>query len=165
MPFTKLHSVYGRMLGISSTRGIVAATNSSGAASTAFVMAAQMWGDAMVQTVSSGGASIINSGVTIVSTDSTSGMAALVLSPPVAGLSKEIIFQGSATALSLDTSATTILFQTSGSSLTGILGTTTISLDGDANRLQIGGHTLTLRGLSGTVWAVLGGMESSRVSS
>ena len=119
----------------------------------------------VIETVSSGGAVVLGSGVTIVSTDSTSGMAALQMSAPVAGAFKEILFAGSATALSIDTSATTILFLTTGSSLTGILGTTTISLDGDVNRLEVGGHTLLLRGLSATVWQVVSGMESTRVSS
>lgn len=154
MPFTMNHSIHGRRLGLSTTGGLVSAAGSTGRGSTIFGLAFQQWGDDMVQTVSTGGALINNFGLTIVSSDSTSGMAALEMAAPVAGVHKEIYFLGSATALTLDTTATTITFLTSGSSLTGISGSTTLSIDGDLTRLEIGGQALILRGLSTTQWQV-----------
>lgn len=102
-----------------------------------------------VETVSSGGASIRNSGITIISTDSTSGMAALELAAPVMGSHKEIINLSSATALTLDTTATTITMLT-GSSGTNV-GTTELTWAGP----NLYGAAIVLRGLSGTQWSVV----------
>lgn len=149
--FTKLHSIYGRMLGISSTRGIIqAVTSTGGANSTAFDMAAQMWGPALFQTVSTASDVISNVGVTIVSTDSVSG-SSMAVAAPVQGVYKEIAFQTSATATVLHTTATTIKFNsTLAEAAAG--GSTTLTIAGGA--LGTGG-TLVLRGLSSTVWQIV----------
>ena len=145
--FTQRVSLHGRRLGLSSSGGLVA-ISSAGSTAGANV-AAQMWGSGAIETVSANAATIRNSGVTIVSTDSTSG-ATFDVSAPVAGVHKEIHFQTSATALTLNTTATTIKFNSTlaeaaagGSTLLNIVG----AAAGTAG-------SLILRGLSATAWSI-----------
>ncbi len=90
--FKQRVSIHGRRMGISSTGGWISADKATGAGSTLFDMAAQMWGKAMVETVSAAGGTISNSGITIISSASTAG-AAFVMSAPIPGIHKEIHFQ------------------------------------------------------------------------
>lgn len=151
MAFQMRTSIHGRRLGLSSTGGIVNSLDASGKNSTAFEQAAQMWGAALVETVSSAGASISNSGVTIISSDSTSGTSPFFVAAPIAGIHKEIHIQTPATALALNTTAVSIFFNSSlaeGSSG----GSTTLTIAGTAAGIA---GVITLRGLSTTQWGVV----------
>lgn len=109
--FTKLHSVYGRVLGISSTRGIVQAVGSTGGASTAFIMAAQMWGDAMTVAVTSTIASTLtNFGFTSVSSGTSTALTGFEIAAPVVGVSKEIYIDTSASEATFGGTSTAIVF-------------------------------------------------------
>ena len=98
--FVPRTSIHGRRLGISSSGGII----SSPAGSSDIDQSAQMWGPGLFESVTASSASIANSGVTIVSTGSTSGTS-FTVSAPVQGVEKEIVFQTSATAITLTTSS------------------------------------------------------------
>lgn len=146
--FIQRKSKHGRELGITSSGGI----HGKPLGSTGFDNVAQMWGEGMFETVSAAGASISNSGITIVSSDSTSGTTPFLVGAPVQGVSKEIHFQTPATALALNTTATTIFFNTTLAELAAG-GSTTLTVAGSS--LGIGG-TVILRGLSTTAWGVVG---------
>lgn len=158
--FTSRTSIHGRNMAISATGGFITARDSTGGGSTAFDMAAQMWGKAMVETVSSAGASISNVGLTIVSTDSTSG-ASFTVTVPVIGVSKEIHFETSATAHTFNTTGTNILFGTS-ASVASTLGSTTLSISSSAAGIS---GTIVLRGLSATKWQIVSHAQTMTVSS
>ena len=151
-------SIHGRRLGLSSTGGIIQGLTSTGGGSSEFNLHTQMWGSAMVETVSSAGAVMSNSGVSIVSSNSTSG-ASFAVAAPVSGVYKEIHFQTPATAHTLGTTSTTIWFNsTLGEAAAG--GSTTLTVAGST--LGIGG-SLVLRGLSASVWSIIG--HTANVSS
>ena len=162
MPFKIRTSIHGRRLAITSTAGIGSLSTDS--TSIGVDQVAQMWGGAMVQTVSSGGAAVVNHGLTVVSSLSTGGMAALVLGTPFAGVRKQLSFITSASLLTLETSATTILFASGGSSLLTDIGSTILTI-GSAAFPGIFGTSITLVGLSTTIWSVLGRSSSNLVSS
>lgn len=139
-------SIHGRKLGLSSTGGILGGSSGS----TAFNSVAQMWGADLFETVSGAVGAISNSGVSIVSSDSTSG-SSMPVSAPVQGVSKEVFFQTSATALVLHTTAATIWFNsTLAEAAAG--GSTTLTVAGGAAGI---GGSLVLRGLSTTVWQIV----------
>ena len=147
MAFTIRTSIHGRRLGISSTRGIVSATTGSTQGADT---AAEMWGPGLFETVSGATGSISNSGVSVVSSVSTSG-SSMPVAAPVQGVKKEIFFQTSATALVLHTTATTIKFNsTLAEAAAG--GSTTLTITGAATGI---GGTLVLRGLSTTAWQIV----------
>ena len=149
--FKMLTSIHGRRLGLSSSGGIVSDRGSTGGGSTDFVMAAQMWGTAMVETVSSAGATVNNAGVTIISSDSTAGTTPYIVQAPVAGLSKEIFITTTATAIAFNTNATTVFFNsTLGETAAG--GSTTLSVTGPATGIA---GSIVLRGLNATQWAIM----------
>lgn len=154
MPFEPRTSIHGRRLALSSSGGIITAARSTGGSnSTDYTMSAQMWGDGLMQTVSSVGSVIRNAGFTVVSSDSTSGSSTLpiFLAAPIAGLYKEIHFQTPATALALNTTSSTIFFNTTlAEAAAG--GSTTLTIAGTT--LGIGG-SIALRGLSTAQWAIL----------
>lgn len=141
-------SLHGRQVGLSSTGGVVTQVEGSSDIDNA----AQMWGPGMMETLSSNGAWVSNSGMTVISSGSTSGSSYSVRAP-VAGVSKEIFIYGTATAVTLNTSATTIGFLTTSAVLQANLSTT-LSIAGAAG--GVGGGVLELRGLSTTLWAVRG---------
>jgi len=139
-------SIHGRRLALSSSGGIV--SDPSGSTQGAD-RSAQMWGRGLFETVSGAVGAISNSGVSIVSSDSTSG-SSMPVAAPVQGVEKEIVFQTSATALVLHTTATTIKFNsTLAESAAG--GSTTLTVTGAAAGI---GGTLVLRGLSATAWQI-----------
>jgi hypothetical protein len=109
-----------------------------------------MWGDGMLETLSTVG-TIRNYGVTVMSSDSTSGTSPWTVAAPVAGVHKEIHFQTPSTLIHLNSSATTIFFN---SSLAegAALGSTVLSIAGTAAGI---GGALVLRGLSATVWGIV----------
>ena len=149
MAFTKLHSIYGRILGISSSRGIVSAVNSTGDQSTDFVLSAQMWGDGLtLSTTSTGVATLGNAGVSIIATSATA--ATFSVAAPVAGVSKEIWINTSASAITFNTTATTVVFKKHGG---GAGGSTAATLIG-ANLAGVG---ILLRGLNSSEFGILTG--------
>lgn len=147
MSFEIRTSIHGRRLGLSTTQGIVQVSSDSTAAAD---RSAQMWGSGMLETLSTVGA-ISNYGVTVISSDSTSGTSPWTVGAPVAGVQKEIHFQTPSTLIHLNTSAVTIFFNSSlaeGSTF----GSTVLSIAGAAAGI---GGSLVLRGLSATVWGVV----------
>lgn len=149
--FKMLTSIYGRRLGISSSGGLVSHTGSTGGGSTAFVTAAQMWGTGMVETISAAGATINNAGLTYISSDSTAGTTPYILQAPVAGLSKEIFITTTATALAINTNATTVFISSTLAELAAG-GSTTLTISGPATGI---GGSIVLRGISATQWAIM----------
>lgn len=150
MAFNMRTSIRGRRLGISSSGAIINAYGSTGNESTAYNMAAQMWGPAMFQTVSSAGATISNTGITVISTDSTSGTTPFILAAPSKGIEKEIHIHTSATALALNTNSTSSIFQTT-LSYGAALGSTTLTIAGVAAGTA---GTIILRALTDSAWAL-----------
>lgn len=139
-------SIHGRRLGLSSTGGILAGSSGS----TEFESIAQMWGNDLIENVILADATISNSGVTVISTGSTSG-SSMVVAAPVAGVYKEIVFQTSATALTFQTTAATIHFNsTLAENSTG--GSTTLTIAGAAAGTA---GVLIMRGLSTTQWQIV----------
>ena len=149
MAFTMRTSIHGRRLGISSTGAVITGVDSTGGGSTAFDMAAQMWGPAMFETVASEG-NITNTGVSVVSSGSTNG-STMILLAPVQGVYKEIHFQTSATSMGLDTTGGVTINSSSAEAAGGGSTSFTISGTGSAG---IGG-ALTLRGVSSTYWRIV----------
>lgn len=149
--FQKQHSLYGRILAISSSGGLVSAVSSTGAkGSTAFDLFYEPMGKAVFENVSGATGSISNSGISIVTTDSTSG-SSMSVAAPAQGFKKEVFFQTSATALVLHTTATTIKFNsTLAEAAAG--GSTTLTIAGGAAGI---GGSLILRGLSTTAWQIV----------
>ncbi len=149
MGFVRRTSIHGRRLGLTSTNGIYGQIVNSTATDADTV--AQMWGPGMFETVSSAGAAIANYGITIVSSDSTSGTTPFLVGAPVQGVYKEIHFQTSATASALNTTSTTIKFNsTLAEAAAG--GTTALTVAGAATGI---GGVIVLRGLSTTAWGIV----------
>lgn len=92
-----------------------------------------------------------NSGMTLISSDSTSDTATSIqLSAPVKGSHKEIFVLASATALVIESTLTGHVFLTGATA--AAVGTSAILLHSD----NLFGTALTLRGLSSTQWALIG---------
>ena len=157
--FTIRKSLFGRLLGISSTGGLVMGVSStggglSGPGSSDVAIAAQMWGPGMVQTIAGGATDTVfkNSGITFLSTGSTA-TANYFIAAPVKGVSKLILIQTSATDVTLQTTATTILLQTSTLDYAAAIGTTILKLTNSATSIY---SWLELVGLSTTQWVAVG---------
>lgn len=149
--FTQRTSIHGRRLGLSSTGGIITGVDSTGGGSTAFVLAAQMWGSAMLNTVSSSEATLRNAGVNLIST-ATSTAYTFTVGAPVAGVAMEVISRSSATTVTFQTSATTILFFDSTLTPDGATGLVLSQTSTDGGNF---GAAVMLRGLSTARWQVL----------
>ncbi len=150
MAFTSRKSIHGRQLAISSTGGIISAAGSTGNEnSTAFNMAAQMWGKALFQTVSSHGAIISNAGITVISSNSTEGIT-FDIAAPVQGIHKELHIECSATGLKIETTGPAIVFHSS-LGIGATVGSTVLALSSSA--IGLAGN-ITLRGISTIKWAV-----------
>lgn len=151
MAFTKLHSIYGRMLGISSTGGVISAVTSTGARnSTDFGMSFQAWGPEMIET--STGGTLKNVGTSIISTAVSAATTFTLSAPTVAGVLKEIISASSALAVqTIDAGAVGISFLSTGSAASG--GSTAIAL-GSTTTGSVG-RKVTLRSASTARWLVL----------
>lgn len=148
--FTKQHSIYGRQLAMSTTGGVVSAVTSTGGKnSTAFDLAAQMWGPAMSEDVDSSAFTVNSAGISVITTAVISA-SILTLPAPVQGVSKELHFQTEATAMTIAMAAGVTVNTTLAESAAG--GTTALTVAGAAG--GIGGVTV-LRGLSSTVWGVV----------
>jgi hypothetical protein len=145
MAFTQQVSIHGRRLSITTTGGIASGHGATGALSTAIDAAVQMWGPSHVQTpTASSAVTIWNTGVTILSTGSTALAAYTLDGAPVVGLHKEIHSQASATAITINTNATTVYFQTTAGQ------STALTLGATDNK----GQVLVLKGLTTTLWGI-----------
>lgn len=153
--FTIRKSIFGRILGISSTGGLVMgvkATNTTLAGSSDVSLAAQMWGPGLVQSIGAGATltKITNSGITRITTDSTAASGYSVAAP-VPGVFKHIIFNGGgSTLITLNTTDATILFFY-GSTAGGTAGSTTMVYTSST----LANASATLVGESTLRWAVL----------
>ncbi|KKL60044.1 hypothetical protein LCGC14_2209250 [marine sediment metagenome] len=104
-----------------------------------------------LETVSSAGAAISGTGFTVLSSDSTSGTTPYLVGKPGPGVQKDIHLQTSATLITLNTTAPTILFQGTSLGIGATVGSTVLSVSSSA--VGISG-TIMLRGLSDTVWSI-----------
>lgn len=145
--FTVRKSIFGRLLGISSTGGIVAGPQGS----TDVSIAAQMWGPGMFTEATSTDATLSNSGITVVTSGVTSPGGAFTLRAPAKGVSKEIVFNTPSSSLTLNTTSTSILFQTTATFLAAN-GSTVLTILGSTLGLS---GSVVLRGLSATKWALV----------
>ncbi len=133
-------SIHGRIAGFTSSGGLASRDSS------AYV---QMWGDGMaLTTTSTGGATLSNSGVSIIQSSATA--ATFLVAAPVLGVSKEIFIVSSASALTFGGTSTATVFMKIAA---GTAGSTTLTLT-DAN---LAGQAIILRGLSATQWGVVHG--------
>jgi hypothetical protein len=151
MPFQMLTSVFGRRLGISSSGGLVMGAKGSTVIDRAAVMT-DSTGARLNQVcepltaASSSGATISNDGLTTLNHSSATTLA-FVLQRPAAGSVKRLASLSTSSAIVIDTSATTIVFQTSG-------GASSTSLTfGAANNK---GEFAVLVGLSTAKWMAMG---------
>lgn len=153
--FTMRKSIFGRLLGISSTGGLVMGVKSTGltlGGSTDIDRSAQMWGPGMVQSIAAGATAtkIRNSGITYFTTGS-SAAAVYSMEAPVRGLHKQLVFQLSSTLVTINTTDVAILFQASSASLSSTAGSTALvvtSSDGVNSAAY-------LVGLSTTQWQLV----------
>ena len=159
-----LVSLHGRKMGQTSSGGIVIQpTSSTGMSHLAEISSAGVFNSSLtsfgstitemtvaklkapVETVSSSAATMVNYGVSIISSD-VINVSVLTLSAPEAGILKEIFGDSSASTVSINTTATTITFGTS-------VGSSALVLD-DAGGIR--GKCVILRGLTATRWAIVG---------
>lgn len=151
--FNVRHSIYGRILGISSSGGLVSGVRSSGISpSTDIAMSFQAWGPAMVQTIGAGATLTVvsNCGVTYFTTGS-SAAALYTMQPPVKGVYKQLVFSLYSTLVTLNTTSTLIMFYTSTGATGSTLGSSALAVtssDGVYTAAQF-------VGLSTTQWMLL----------
>lgn len=151
MPFSLLKSVHGRLLGLTSTFGLAIGSKGS-----TIIDAVAVTRDSTgarlgplyepLTAASSSGASISNDGLTQLSS-ATSTALTFMLGRPAAGVIKRIVSMSTSSAITIDTSATTIVFQTSGGA-----SSTSLSFGAANNR----GEFATLIGLSTARWFAIG---------
>lgn len=152
-PFVMRKSIHGRQFGLSSTGALIVGFSAGGVHnSSAHDLAAQMWGSGMIATFSSSEATLNNYGMNVLSS-ATSTAFTFVVSQPVAGVSMSIWSECSATTITLDTSATTILFQQA--STTAASSSTSLSIDMPSTVGGTGGLSVTLWGRSTLQWFVV----------
>jgi hypothetical protein len=146
MAFSLQVSKHGRRLGLSTTGGIVSDVGSTGKSSTAIVNSAQMWGDGMTVSRSSG-ATLDNCGLNVL-TSSTLAAMSFNLNAPVKGVTAEIISETSSTTITIETASSLVTFRSSA----GAAASTALTLSGASG---LAGAAVVLRGLSTTKWQVL----------
>lgn len=151
MPVRGFKSVLGRQFGITSTGGL--ATPSSGSTAVDYIAVmrdstgAQVTPQIMpIVAASSSGTQLANWTVSQLSSASATA-ATFMLLAPVAGVIKRIVSLSTSSAITIDTSATTIVFQTSGGA-----SSTSLSFGAANNR----GEFATLIGLSTARWMAIG---------
>ena len=149
--FVMHKSIVGKRFGLSSTGGILAASESTTFDSVAVMRdstgarLSPLYEPLTDQTT---GETFGNSGVSML-TSSTVAALTYILGAPVAGVYKEVICNASATAVTIDTSATTIIFTSSGASSTSLSIAVASTLGGAKY------ENVLLRGISTTRWQVL----------
>lgn len=143
--FIKQVSIHGKRLYLTSTGGI--ANDSSFVAvmrnATGVV---QDKIRSYVETISSSGSVLVNYGLSIISSATGQATFAHTIAAPVAGITKSIFQEGSATTVTFGTSATTILFRSTASA-----GSTLMTF---SSTNGLGGTAVTLIGLSATRWGI-----------
>ena len=160
-----LTSLHGRRFGLSSSGGVlVSPTTGTGFSHLAEISSAGVFNSSIssfgstigeftakvvksvVETISSSAATLVNYGLSIISSDVING-SLLKISAPETGIHKEVFCQSSASTLSFTTTADTIVFDTSfGASSSALV----FDLVGGTR-----GKALVLRGVDATRWAVL----------
>lgn len=149
MAFNIRTSKHGRQMAISSSGGWVSAFNSTGRMSTAVELAAQMWGPAMHNNVSSTVASTIgNVGITTMTSGSATAITGFEIIAPVQGGYKEIHIDTSASEISFGGTSTAIIF-----------ASTIVTANGSTmfvSAANAAGTVITLRGMSTAQWAIIG---------
>ena len=158
-------SMHGRRFGLSSSGGVlVAPTTGTGYSHLAEISSAGVVNSSIsnfgstitemtvaknkdvFETVSSSAATLVNYGVSVISSD-VINVSVLTLPAPEAGMVKEIWGQTSASTISFNTTAVTILFDAT-------FGASSTALVWDRAGGQRGAY-IKLLGLSATRWAVL----------
>lgn len=162
---TILTSLHGRKMGLTSSGGVlIAPTSSTGFSHLAEISSAGVFNSsissfnstitemevqkqkAAFETISSSAATLTNYGVSVISSD-VINVSVLKISAPESGLFKTVWGQTSASTISFNTTADTILFDTT-------FGASSSALVWDRAGGQRGA-ILRLFGLSATRWAVL----------
>lgn len=160
MAFVRAKSVHGRELGLTSTGGLVSAYGSTGRLTGSFdaiaVMTDSTWARLTpfrepLVAASSSGATLSNSGVSLLSS-ATATARTFSIAAPVAGVYKEIISQASASSLIFSATSTAQTFYTSSGVRTG---TTSLTLISEPAGDGTFGNSIALRGVSATRWAVI----------
>lgn len=154
--FIQRKSLFGRMLGISSSGGLVMSVKTTAvnlAASSDINLAAQMWGPGMFTQATAAGALIANHGFTQVTTASTAGSTWFVAAP-TRGVEKRIFFVTTSSG-TLTTTSTLISFL-----LNGLAGSTVVNVNSTLGNIT----SLALVGLSTTQWLVAGRSGSTSIS-
>jgi len=140
-------SVKGRRLGLTSTNGIGQYVGVTGVGSTEVTSIAQMWGSGMtITTTSTGGATLGNAGISVINTSAAAPT--FSVAAPVAGVTKEIWIVSSASGVTLNTTATSVVFKGHGKAASTAATLAAISLDG------VG---ILLRGLNSSEWGIVTG--------
>lgn len=148
MPVNIQTSLHGRRLGLTATGGIIANEVGSTAPSIAIMGTTDRIVNTFktaVETVSSSAATMINYGLTVISSD-VANASVLILSAPVAGVEKQIYGDSSASSITLNTTAASITFGASVLSSAFVFD----------NAGGVRGTSLVLKGISATRWALLG---------
>ena len=160
-----LTSLHGRKIGLSATGGVlIAPTSSTGISHLAEISSAGVFNSSIssfnstitemeveklrsvVETISSSAATLVNYGLSVISSDVING-SVLKLSAPVAGIMKRIFGDSSASTITFDTTAATIIFQAT-------FGSSSSALVWDRAGSVRGSHII-LEGQSATRWNIL----------
>lgn len=142
--FSRLTSIHGRRIAMSAT-GAIVDKNGYGAvmADSSGVLQTQI--KSYVEAVSSSGANMTAYGMSYVASGTATAQN-FTISAPSSGLEKTIFSISSASTIILETSGATITFFTTGTSSSAL----TFSAGGGAR-----GEAVLMRGLSATRWAVI----------
>lgn len=140
-------SIFGRQLGITSTGGLAMAvptTKATLSGSSDVSLVAQMWGPGMFQAIGAGATTtrVVNFGITHFTNSSAAAL--YTMDAPVKGVEKKVIADTSSTLITLNTTATTILFFCSTTSFAGSTALVFGTSDGGHNGVYMVGLS-TLR--------------------
>ena len=134
-------SVHGRRLGISSSGGLVLGPRGAEDVS----QSAEMWGSGLITTSTA----LVNEGVNVLT--GTGGAQAFTLSgAPAPGVKVEIWSDSSSSTITIDTTATTINFNSSGGTSSTRI---TFAVAGAAGATR--GEHVVIRGYTSTRWQVI----------
>jgi len=142
--FTRLTGIHGRRIAMNST-GAIVDKNGFGALMVDSSGVLQMVVKSAVELISSSGAELVAHGMSYFSSG-TATSRNFTIKAPSSGLEKFIFSLSSATTILMETTGATITFYTTGTSSSAL----TFSIGGGAY-----GETIHMMGLSATRWAVL----------
>lgn len=143
--FTRLTSIHGRRIAMSST-GAIVDKNGFGAVMADSSGVLQTPIRSYTEAISSSGASLSATGVSYFSSGTATAQN-FTLVAPSSGQFKEIISFSSATTITLETTGSTITFVSTGTS------SSALTFSGASGQF---GQTVRLRGVSNSRWVVLG---------